>query len=146
RIGRTGRVGKNGIAISFVTPRELDRFREIEKFVGYEIPLKGGYIERKIKSPTKATNKKQRYKDKINKGAKATIEVKAGRLNSRLKSSDFLTTISSVAGVYREDVGKISILDKITKIDILNGKEGLVIKALRTRRIKGKVYIAKRSK
>jgi|LGVF01.1.fsa_nt_gb superfamily II DNA/RNA helicase len=146
RIGRTGRVGKNGIAISFVTPRELDRFREIEKFVGYEIPLKGGYIERKIKEPTKATNKKQRYKDKINKGAKATIEIKAGRLNSRLKSSDFLTTISSVAGVYREDVGKINILDKMTKIDILNGKEGLVIKALRTRRIKGKVYIAKRSK
>lgn len=31
RIGRTGRAGKNGEAISFVTPREIPHLREIEK-------------------------------------------------------------------------------------------------------------------
>jgi ATP-dependent RNA helicase DeaD len=32
RIGRTGRAGKKGIAITFVTPRERSRLREIEAF------------------------------------------------------------------------------------------------------------------
>lgn len=32
RIGRTGRAGKTGISFSFITPRELGKLREIERF------------------------------------------------------------------------------------------------------------------
>ena len=37
RIGRTGRAGKTGIAISLLTPREQWRLRRIEKFAGQSI-------------------------------------------------------------------------------------------------------------
>jgi ATP-dependent RNA helicase DeaD len=37
RIGRTGRAGKTGIAISLLTPREQGRLRRIEKFAGQSI-------------------------------------------------------------------------------------------------------------
>jgi ATP-dependent RNA helicase DeaD len=39
RVGRTGRAGKNGIAISFVTPQERGRLRRIEQFARQKIAL-----------------------------------------------------------------------------------------------------------
>jgi ATP-dependent RNA helicase DeaD len=38
RIGRTGRAGKSGIAISFVTPREKNKLREIEAYASCSVP------------------------------------------------------------------------------------------------------------
>ena len=37
RIGRTGRAGNNGIAISFVMPDDFQQVREIERFTGHAI-------------------------------------------------------------------------------------------------------------
>ncbi len=38
RIGRTGRAGATGIAISFASNKELDSLRQIERFIGQSIP------------------------------------------------------------------------------------------------------------
>jgi superfamily II DNA/RNA helicase len=38
RIGRTGRAGATGIAISFASGKELDALRSIERFIGQSIP------------------------------------------------------------------------------------------------------------
>ncbi len=38
RIGRTGRAGASGIAISFVSGRELDLLNRIERFIGQAVP------------------------------------------------------------------------------------------------------------
>ena len=40
RIGRTGRAGKHGTAISFVTPREFRKFKSIQQGIGVEIVKK----------------------------------------------------------------------------------------------------------
>jgi len=57
RIGRTGRMGKSGIAISFVTPREYRQLRLIEKSAKTTIS--------KAKLPTKAEAKKAREKELV---------------------------------------------------------------------------------
>ncbi|MFC4735668.1 DEAD/DEAH box helicase [Bacillus daqingensis] len=41
RIGRTGRAGKEGIAITLVTPREMKHLRSIEREIKSQIPAKG---------------------------------------------------------------------------------------------------------
>jgi len=38
RIGRTGRAGKSGRAITLVTPRDLTKLREIQKYIKVQIP------------------------------------------------------------------------------------------------------------
>ncbi len=38
RIGRTGRMGKNGIAIAFVTPDQGQQLTDIENFINKQIP------------------------------------------------------------------------------------------------------------
>ena len=39
RIGRTGRAGKSGVAITFATPDQHDEIRGIEKLLQAQIPL-----------------------------------------------------------------------------------------------------------
>jgi ATP-dependent RNA helicase RhlE len=39
RIGRTGRAGANGIAISFCTPEEQDNLRAVEKHIGIKLQV-----------------------------------------------------------------------------------------------------------
>ena len=40
RVGRTGRMGREGEAITFVTPDEYSRWRQMEKDLGIKLPLK----------------------------------------------------------------------------------------------------------
>ncbi|RCS59684.1 DEAD/DEAH box helicase [Parvibium lacunae] len=52
RIGRTGRAGKNGIAITLVSPQERFKLKQIERFTTHKIPvqtvagLESKYVER----------------------------------------------------------------------------------------------------
>ena len=40
RIGRTGRAGRNGVAVSFCDRNEEDDLRNIQKLIGFKIPVK----------------------------------------------------------------------------------------------------------
>mgnify|MGYP005840391089 CR=1 FL=1 len=40
RIGRTGRAGRKGVAVTFVTPREADNLADIEKAIGRSIEMR----------------------------------------------------------------------------------------------------------
>ncbi len=144
RIGRTGRVDEHGIAITMVIPKELERFNELQEFLGYTIPCKGGHVDKKPKASKLRASAKQRYKAEKRKGQKAIIQVNAGRSNSRLKSGDFLSAIRNIQDVYNEDIGKIDIRETVTNIEIHDGKEDLILKAFKTKKIKGKLYRVKR--
>lgn len=41
RIGRTGRAGKDGVAISFCDQEERDDLKGIQKLIGFQMPVKG---------------------------------------------------------------------------------------------------------
>lgn len=144
RIGRTGRVDQHGIAITMVIPSELERFQELETFLGYKIPCKGGHVTRKPKVEPEGKTARERFKVDSRKGQKALVQFNAGRINSMLKASDFLYAIRSVDGISTADIGKIDIRETVTNVEILDGKEKVVISAFKTKKIKGKLLRVKR--
>lgn len=142
RIGRTGRVDQNGVAITMVIPSEMDRFKELQAFLGYEIPCKGGHVTRAPKEQTKRRNGKENYKPDARKRG-VTVQINGGVSNSMLKTSDVLNAVRNTPGVFNDDIGKVEIKDTFTNVQIYNGKEMVVAKALRTKKIKGKLYRSK---
>jgi ATP-dependent RNA helicase RhlE len=59
RIGRTGRAGSDGIAISFCTEEELDELHAIEKLLGTRIPVDNPEMKFDTQPAKRATKKKQ---------------------------------------------------------------------------------------
>lgn len=141
RIGRTGRVDQKGIAITLVIPSEMNRFKDLEKYLGYEIPCKGGHVTR---TSDKVVKGKQRYKETGQGKQSASIRINAGLMNSPLKRSDLLSAIRSIEGVGMEDIGKIEMKDQYSTVNIFNNKAGIIIKGFETKKIKGKPYRAKK--
>lgn len=68
RIGRTGRAGSRGIAITLCCPEEKDRLQEIERLIGFQIledgrepqPLTVAQVEEQEKEETARKNRRRR--------------------------------------------------------------------------------------
>lgn len=144
RIGRTGRAGNKGKAITFVTPYQFRFFNEIEEYIGYKIPKKEipsqqEVEEGKIIFQTKSKKKSKPKKDKsseVNKGI-IKLHINAGK-KKKIRPGDIVGAVSNIKGISSDDIGIIDIQDTYSYIDILNNKGNLVLKALENSTIKGK--------
>lgn len=152
RIGRTGRAGNTGKAITFMVPHEEKYLIEIEKYLGFEIhrmnPPSREEVQRAI----------PQFRDKIN--TRPTIkEDKSARLNQnimrlyfnggkkkKLRAVDFVGTIAKIEGVTVDDIGIITIHENETFVEILNGKGPLVLQAMRSTTVKGKLLKVHKAK
>ena len=146
RIGRTGRVDENGIAITLVIPKEMDRFEDLQKFLEYEIPCKGGHVTRQPRTNNK--NRKNPENDRYKSGSKhkktTKLQINSGKMNGNLSKRDILNAISNLPGLSKDDVGAVEMRDKFTNVEIFNDKDKIVIKAFREMKLKGKRYHAKK--
>lgn len=143
RIGRTGRNGKSGSAVSLVTEAELHMLRQVETYIGHEIPV----IEcpQVTKEMEKAFWEKQRRKrqEKQKKGAALNAEITriaiGGGRKSKIRAGDIVGAICGIDGVSPDDIGIIDIRDSISYVEIQNGKGNAVLACLQTKPIKGKM-------
>ena len=145
RIGRTGRINKEGRAITFVTPNEDKLLYNIHQYIGKEIPLK--------EKPDRETvsNLKQDFVEKTNsvpqiketKGAQLSkdivkLHINAGK-KTKMRPVDVVGTLCNIEGMTSDDIGIINILDISTYVEVLNNKGELVLKELQDRPIKGRI-------
>ena len=143
RIGRTGRQGKEGKAITLYSSREEFRLGEIQNFSeqtisSYEWPedfeeMKVAYVEKIEKKPKAIKGKADDLIKDITK-----IHVNAGK-KTKLRPVDVVGTLCNIPGMTAEDIGVISILDISAFVEILNGKGEMVLEALQTKPIKGRL-------
>lgn len=139
RIGRTGRVNETGIAINLCSYKESENILELQEYLGYEIERKG---PKKRVRPVGEEKKNRRFKaDRKMKFEK--IKIHAGR-RSHLKAGDFMHTISRIAGVTKNDLGKIQVQDHFTIVEINRDILNDTITALRKMKLKGKSYRVQR--
>ncbi len=126
RIGRTGRAGRDGLALSLCAPRELPRARAIEERQGRALrweplqPLSG-----------KATG--------VAAARMATLRIDAGR-SDKLRAGDIVGALTGEAGLHKDEIGRIDVFATRSYVAITRRHAARALAALRAGRIKGRRF------
>ena len=139
RIGRTGRAGERGLAVSLAAPREHAKIRAIEELTGIEIQRKsieglGNLDVRKLQSSIEGTADME------------TLFISGGR-KEKVRPGDILGALTGEAGgLDASHIGKIEIHDHFSYVAVSRSIAGTVLLRLREGRIKGKRFRVERVK
>ncbi|MFO0696281.1 MAG: ATP-dependent RNA helicase DbpA [Polyangiales bacterium] len=133
RIGRTGRAGKEGLAISLVTPREASKLAALEERLGLAIeraPLGTG--EARDEGDTASVEPGEARMD--------TLRISGGR-KEKVRPGDILGALTGEAGgLDASDVGKIEIHDHFAYVAVSKRVSGRALESLSNGRIKGRRF------
>jgi ATP-independent RNA helicase DbpA len=131
RIGRTGRAGKNGLALSLCTEQELPRVKAVEDYqnstaVWDEVaPFQLKY--------------EQRFQPPM-----VTLWLDDGRKN-KLRAGDILGALTGEAGLAGSEVGKIDIFDAHSYVAITRASVDKALTRLKVGKIKGRSVMVRKS-
>jgi ATP-dependent RNA helicase DeaD len=145
RIGRTGRIGKLGHAITFVSHNENRFLNDIHKYIGKEIILKEGPSLEIVNNSKEEFDKKMDTMPEIKetKGAELSKEIMKLHINAgkktKMRAVDIVGTLCSISGMTKDDIGIINIVDISTFVEILNNKGESVYQQLQSTPIKGRL-------
>lgn len=143
RIGRTGRNGEKGRAVSLLCRDEERMLRMVEAYLGKELPLLPPPERDEAAEKEFWARQRQKRTPKAEKGAALNetimrLSIGGGR-KSKMRAADIVGTICSVEGIEAEDIGIIDIRESLTYVEILNGKGPLVLTELQNKTIKGRL-------
>ena len=128
RIGRTGRAGRHGVALSLCLSRELDRAKLIEARLGEPLHW-GQWVSPADGAPLLAPF--------------VTIAVDAGRQH-KLRPGDLLGALTGDAGIPATAVGKIDVFPTRTYVAIAQEWHEKAFQRLRSGKIKGRTIRVRR--
>jgi len=133
RIGRTGRAGKQGLAISLASSRDSEKLSAIEQCTG--VPLEptssasGGRARKASAAPVATLDAKM-----------STLRISGGR-KDKLRPGDILGALTGEAGgLDAADVGKIEIHDHFSYVAVSKPKSHAAQQSLSAGRIKSRKF------
>jgi ATP-dependent RNA helicase DeaD len=116
RIGRTGRAGKSGRAITFVEPRQKSDMAAIEEHIGASV---APWIEGAHVAPAKVREKPRRHRKPSGDGTGPWATLIAGRgIVDGLEVADLVHTVCDAAGVDGEQVRDVRVLQRFSLLTV----------------------------
>lgn len=129
RIGRTGRAGSAGVAVSLCAPDERDWLAAIEHYTGRAL----------ISSPLDALPRPTARRVR-SVATMETLRVSGGR-QQKLRPGDILGALTGAAGgLAGDDIGRIEIHDRFAFVAVAKAVSGRALSSLRDGKIKGKRF------
>jgi len=126
RIGRTGRAGREGLALTLCTPQELRRMEAIEDHQFRTLP-------RERAQPVEGRPKG------VPRAAMATLRIDAGKTD-KLRPGDILGALTGEAGLSAKAIGKIDVLATRAYVAIARAQAPQALARLREGKIKGRRF------
>lgn len=131
RIGRTGRAGKPGVAVSLASKRQLAKIDAIEEATGETVERLERDANHKVDVRTLARD-----------AAMATIQISGGR-KDKIRPGDILGALTGEAGgLSGGDVGKIEIRDRLSYVAVASPLASQAVKSINAGRIKKRRFRA----
>ncbi|ASJ74704.1 ATP-dependent RNA helicase DbpA [Granulosicoccus antarcticus] len=126
RIGRTGRAGSDGLAISLVLPNEDFRVQAIAELQNrrihiQELPTRAGKSDGKLVPPT------------------VTLHINAGR-KDKIRPGDIVGALTASSELNKDDIGKITVLDKMAYVAVVRAQAHKALDLLANGKIKGRKF------
>lgn len=129
RIGRTGRAGRSGVALSLCSPREMTRANVIENRLGTRL--------RWSALPPRSTDATPLPAPFV------TLAIDAGR-QDKLRPGDLLGALTGEAGIAGTAVGKIDVFPTRTYVALERESHVCAMQRLRAGKIKGRTFRVRR--
>jgi ATP-independent RNA helicase DbpA len=126
RVGRTGRAGQKGLALTLFAAREAGRIAAIETYQKAPITLK-------------PLDELDHGRDQPLPPPMVTLAIQGGR-KDKIRPGDILGALTGDAGIPGGDVGKIDVADMVSYVAIRRASAGQALGQLRNRGIKGRSF------
>lgn len=129
RIGRTGRAGESGHAISLFTSNEAYRVNAVAEYLGCEIE----YGVLNLAESVSAT---------VMQPIMVTLQIDAGR-KEKLRPGDILGALTAPGGIMGKQVGKIDVFDHFAYVAVERAVAQPAVRLLAEGKVKGKSFRAR---
>jgi ATP-independent RNA helicase DbpA len=126
RIGRTGRAGQSGLAITLCSSRERPKAANIEELTGTPLPWRPLKI-----APSRGKT--------LHLAPMKTLVIDAGR-QDKLRPGDILGALTGDAGLNANDIGKIDVFATRAYVAISRALANKALERLRAGKIKGRNF------